>query len=106
LQQCLNQSVDIGCDIPATGPNVAAAFTRVLGRPVVAKPAFSPLVTLLLPLIAKIIPSLRDGVAVLTWLKKGGYISQDRQRQAQLFGRLPTIEESVTRYCQDRDLLK
>jgi len=102
----LNQSIDIGCDAPATGPRVAAAFTRVLGRPVVAKPAFSPLVTLLMPLIAKTIPSLRDGVAVLTWLKKGGYISQDRQRQAQWFGKLPTIEESVTRYCQDRGLLK
>lgn len=102
----LNQSVDICCDVPATGPMVAAAFSRALGRPVVAKPAFSPLITLFMPLIAKLVPSLRDGVAVLSWVRKGGYISHSHQAQQRLFGKLPTIEESVFRYCQDRGLLK
>lgn len=102
----LNQSVDICCDVPATGPVVAAAFAGVLGRPIVAKPAFSPLITQLLPLIARIVPSLRDGAAVLSWVRKGGYISHNRQTQQTLFGTPPTIEESVTRYCRDRGLLE
>lgn len=101
----LNQSVDICCDIPATGPMVAAELTRALGRPIVAKPAFSPLLTFLMPLIARIVPSLRDGVAVLFWVRKGGYVSHDHQTQKKLFGALPTIEDSVTRYCRDRGLL-
>jgi len=41
----LNQSVDVGWDVLATGPLLAAAFTRALGRPVVARPAFPPLLS-------------------------------------------------------------
>lgn len=100
----LNQSVDICCDAPATGPMVAEAFTRAMGRKVVAKPAFSPLLTFALPLIVRIVPSLRDGAAVLAWLRKGGYVSRDRRKQTQLFGEPPSIESAVTRYCRDRGL--
>jgi uncharacterized protein YbjT (DUF2867 family) len=47
----LNQSVDVCWDVPATGPQLAAAFTRALGRPVVAKPAIPPLLFAVLPLL-------------------------------------------------------
>lgn len=100
----LNQSVDIRCDVPATGPMVAAAFTRVLGWTVVAKPVFPPLIVALLPLIAWFVPRIKDQVAVLKWIRKGGYISHERQKQRDLFGELPTIEDSVTRYCRDKRL--
>jgi uncharacterized protein YbjT (DUF2867 family) len=103
----LNQSVDVCCDVPATGSMVAAAFTRVLGRPVVAKPVFPSLLVPVLPLVAWFVPPLlRDQIAVLAWLRKGGYVSHERQKQKDLFGELPTIEESVTRYCLDKGLLK
>jgi uncharacterized protein YbjT (DUF2867 family) len=75
----LNQSVDVCCDVPATGSMVAAAFTR---------------------------PLLRDQIGVLAWLRKGGYVSHERQKQKDLFGELPTIEDSVARYCRDKGLVK
>jgi uncharacterized protein YbjT (DUF2867 family) len=103
----LNQSVDICCNVPATGPMVAAAFTRVLGRPVVAKPVIPPLLVPILPLVALLIPPLlRDQIPVLAWLRKGGYVSHERQKQEELFGELPTIEDSVARYCRDKGLVK
>ena len=103
----LNQSVDICCNVPATGPMVAAAFTRVLGRPVVAKPVIPPLLVQLLPLMAWLFPPLlRDQIPVLAWLRKGGYVSHERQKQEELFGELPTIEDSVARYCRDKGLVK
>ena len=102
----LNQSVDICCDVPATGPLLAAAFTRVLGRPVVAKPVFPSIFVAILPLVAWFVPSLRDQAAVLAWLRKGSYVSRDVQEQNELFGELPTIEDSVARYCRDKGLLK
>jgi hypothetical protein len=71
----LNQSVDIRCNVPATGPMVAAAFTRVLGRPVVAKPVIPPIFVPMLPLVAWFVPRLRDQVKVLMWIRKGGYVS-------------------------------
>jgi uncharacterized protein YbjT (DUF2867 family) len=102
----LNQSVDVCCDVPATGPMVAAAFTRVLGRPVVAKPVVPPLLVAMLPLMAWFVPRLRDQIKVLTWMRKGGYVSHERQKQKNLFGELPTIEDSVARYCRDKGLIK
>jgi hypothetical protein len=93
----LNQSVDIGCDIPATGARVAAAFTEVLGRRVIAKPIFPRMLFRLMPLVAAFMPRLRDNLAVLTWLRKGGYVSRAPQKQKELFGELPTIEETVAR---------
>jgi uncharacterized protein YbjT (DUF2867 family) len=101
----LNQSVDVCCDVPATGPMVAAAFTRVLGRPVVAKPVFPRFVVAMLPLVAWFVPSLRDQIAVLAWIRKGGYVSHESQKQKDLFGEMPTIEDSVARYCRDKGLI-
>ena len=102
----LNQSVDVCCDVPATGPMVAAAFTRVLGRPVVAKPVVPPLLVAMLPLVARFVPRLRDQIAVLAWIRKGGYVSHESQKQKDLFGELPTVEDSVARYCRDKGLVK
>jgi uncharacterized protein YbjT (DUF2867 family) len=103
----LNQSVDVCCNVPVTGPMVAAAFTRVLGRPVVAKPVFPPILVAILPLAAWFVPPLlRDQIAVLAWLRKGAYVSHERQKQKGLFGEPPTIEDSVARYCRDKGLVK
>jgi uncharacterized protein YbjT (DUF2867 family) len=101
----LKQSVDVCCDVPATGPMVAAAFTRALGRPVVAKPVFPSIVVAMLPLIAWFVPSLRAQAKVLAWIRRGGYISHAKQKQKDLFGELPTIEDSVARYCRDKGLI-
>ncbi|MBB6143696.1 uncharacterized protein YbjT (DUF2867 family) [Silvibacterium bohemicum] len=102
----LNQSVDVRCNVPATGPMVAAAFTRALGRSVVAKPVISPLLVPMLPMVAWFVPRLRDQIKALGWIRKGGYISHESQKQKDLFGELPTIEDSVARYCRDRGLIK
>jgi uncharacterized protein YbjT (DUF2867 family) len=101
----LNQCVDIGCDAPATGAMVAAAFTRVLGRPVVAKRVFPRIFFTAAPLLLGFMPRLRDSLAVVAWLRKGGYVSRDTRKQKDLFGELPTIEEAVARYCRDKALV-
>ena len=103
----LNQSVDVCCDVPATGSMVAAAFTRVLGRTVIAKPVFPTLLVAIFPIVAMFFPSrLRDQVTVLAWIRKGGYVSHDSRKQRKLFGELPTIQDSVERYCRDKDLIQ
>ena len=102
----LNQSVDVGWNVPATGPLLAAAFTRALGRSVVAKPAFPRLLFAVTPLVARFVPALRDMLAVLAWIRKGGYVSRDTQKQKDLFGEPPTIEEAVARYCRDKGLVQ
>jgi hypothetical protein len=98
--------VDICCDVPATGPLLAAAFTRALGRSVVAKPALPPLFLAVLTLAGLFVKALRDQITVLAWIRKGGYISRDTQKQKDLFGELPTIENAVARYCRDKGLVQ
>jgi uncharacterized protein YbjT (DUF2867 family) len=104
--QALNQSVDICCNVPATGAMLATAFTQSMGRPVVAKPVFPRLFIAVMPLVAWFVPALRDRIALLAWLRKGGYVSRDTQKQKDLFGELPTVEDSVARYCRDKGLEK
>ena len=101
----LNQSVDIGSDVPATGAMVAAAFTKVLGRPIKPKPVFPRFLFTILPLVAPFAPRLRANLAVTKWLRGGGYVSRDPQRQRSLFGELPTVQEAVARYCRDKNLV-
>ena len=100
----MNGSVDIGSDVPATGADVAAAFTKVLGRPIRAKPVFPSWLLPLLPLATLFAPRLRDQFAVMRWLRKGGYVSRDPRQQKRLFGDLPTVEETVARYSRDKTL--
>jgi hypothetical protein len=44
-------------------------------------------------------------IAVLTWIREGGYVSRDTQKQKGLFGEPPTIEDAVARYCRDKGLV-
>ncbi len=101
----LNQSVDIRCNVPATGPMVAAAFAKVLGQPVVAKPVLPPLFVAMFPLVGWLVPRLRDQIKALAWIRKGAYVSHEGKKQQDLFGELPTIEDSVARYCRDKGLI-
>ena len=100
----VNQYIDIGIDVPATGAMVAQAFSEVLGRPIVATAVFSSWTFAILPYITWFLPQHKDNVKVLAWLKGGGYVSDDMTKQARLFGHLPTVKETVAAYCQDKNL--
>jgi len=102
----LNTAVDVGWDRPASGDDLATAFSTVLGKTVVMKPAFPAFaVNVILPIVGLFKESVRDLHAMITWIRRGVYISKDPQRQRQLFGELPSIEEAVRRYCVDRKLV-
>ena len=78
--------------------------TKALGRPIRAKPVFPRLLLPFLPLVTLFVPTLRDQLAVMRWLRKGGYVSREPQTQLRLFGDLPSIDEAVSRYCRDKRL--
>jgi hypothetical protein len=42
---------------------------------------------------------------MIKWIDTGIYISKNTQKQKELFGDLPTVEESVKQYCRDRGLI-
>jgi hypothetical protein len=99
-------------DVPASAWISAAVFPPpdrlrpcVLGRPVVGKPVFPRFLFPMLPVVGWFVRSLRDRSAVLGWLRKGGYVSHDTEKQKDLFGELPTIEETAARFSRDKGLI-
>jgi hypothetical protein len=98
--------VDVGWSTPVTGQEVADAFSKVLGRPIAARPAFPPFVAnVMMPLMGVFIPGMRDVHAMVKWIRSGAYVSRNPERQRELFGELPTVEDAVRRYARDRKLV-
>lgn len=104
-----NQSdsiVDVGWDLPASGEDLAEAFSKILGKKIVAKPAIPGFVTsLILPVIGIFNESVKDMTAMMKWIKTGIYKSKNTAKQKEMFSDLPTVEEAVRRYCRDKKLI-
>ncbi|HUI30302.1 MAG TPA: NAD(P)H-binding protein [Candidatus Acidoferrales bacterium] len=102
----LNTAIDVGWSEPVNGEKLAAAFERVLKKPIEAKPVVpSFVVKVIAPIIAALSSNMRDMLEMVKWVNTGVYVSKNTERQKQLFGDLPTIEEAVRRYCKDNDLI-
>jgi uncharacterized protein YbjT (DUF2867 family) len=102
----LNSSVDVGWSSPVDGDSLAKAFSKVLDRPVKAQPAIPPFFTkVVMPLMGVFNSNVNDMVKMIKWVKTGLYISRNTQKQKDLFGDLPTVEEAVRRYCRDNNLV-
>lgn len=105
-ESAIKGPVDVGWDRPVSGNDLAAAFSKVLGKPMVVKPAFPAFaVNVVMPIVGLFKPDVKDMNSMISWIKTGAYISKNTQRQKELFLDLPTVEEAVRRYCIDRSLL-
>jgi len=83
------------------GDSLAEAFTKVLGKPVKAKPVIPPFLFNVLSVLAPLSANLKDMVAMVKWVNTGAYVSRNTAKQKELIGDLPTVEEAVKRYCND-----
>ena len=102
----LDKSVDVGWDKPVAGEDIAAAFSKVLGKNVVSKPAMPGFVTsFIMPVVSIFNESVKDMMAMMKWMRKGIYRSKNTAKQKELFSDLPTPEEAVRRYCKDKKLI-
>ncbi|CAD0003037.1 NAD(P)H-binding protein [Flavobacterium chungangense] len=102
----LNTSIDVGWDRPVNEQILAAAFSSVLKKNIKTEPVIPPFVLkFILPLIARFNDNIKDMVEMTKWIDKGVYISRNHQRQKELFGELPTPEQSIREYCRDKGLI-
>lgn len=102
----LGRSIDIGWETPASAASLAQAFSKMLGKPIVAKPAFPPFASkVMMPLMGLFSEGPRDMSAMMKWVGSGVYVSHNPQAQKEFFGELPSVEEAVRRYCKDRGLV-
>lgn len=102
----LNSHVDVGWSTPVNSQSMAAAFSKVLNRPIKAKPVIPAFVfKIVAPIAAAFSENMKDMVAMVKWVNTGEYVSRNPEKQKQLFGELPTIEEAVRRFCKDKGLI-
>lgn len=102
----LNTTVDVGWSTPVSGKTLAATFSKVLNKPMKAKPVVPSFVfKTIAPIFAKFSSNMHDMLEMVKWVNTGVYISKNTERQKKLFGDLPTIQEAVARYCKDKNLI-
>lgn len=102
----LNTTVDVGWSTPVSGKTLAAAFSKVLNKPMKAKPVVPSFVfKTIAPIFAKFSSNMHDMLEMVKWVNTGVYVSKNTERQKKLFGDLPTIQEAVARYCKDKNLI-
>jgi uncharacterized protein YbjT (DUF2867 family) len=102
----LNTSIDIGWNKPVNGEILRVAFASVLKKNIQTKSVIPQFVLkFILPVIAKFSDKIHDMYQMIKWIDTGVYISKNPQRQKELFGDLPTVEESVRQYCRDHGLI-
>ena len=102
----LNTTIDVGLSIPVNSDSLAKAFETVLNRPVKPKPAVpSFVVNVIAPIVGKFSSKIHDMLGMVKWVNTGAYVSKNTEKQRRLFGDLPTIEDAVTRYAKDNNLI-
>lgn len=102
----LNTSIDVGWDRPVNEKILAEAFSSVLKKKIKTEPVIPAFVLkFVLPVIARFNDNIKDMIEMIKWIDKGIYISTNPQRQKELFGELPTPEQSVREYCRDKGLI-
>lgn len=89
------ERVDIGWNRPLSMEEVAAIASRLLGRRITV----SSLPTPVLRMMGLAVPLMKDMAAMVDWFATGNYVA-NTQRQAELFGAVPTAEEAIARFAQ------
>jgi uncharacterized protein YbjT (DUF2867 family) len=102
----LSTIVDVGWEKPVSGDDLTEAFSKVLGKKIVLKPALPGFaVKFVMPVLGMFNHSVKDMNSMVKWIKTGVYKSKNTQKQKELFSDLPTVEEAVRRYCIDKKLI-
>ncbi len=103
----LNRSIDVGWDKAYRSEELAAAFSRALKRPIKGQPGIPPfLLKVVFPVAGIFSETVRDLTAMIRWIEGGGYVASSTTAQMDAFGQVPTGDDAVRRYCEDRNLIQ
>jgi len=99
--RALGKRIDLGIDRPFSASELAAECARLLGRPI--KVRGMPLG--MFRLIGLFNPRMKDLGAMFRYFQKGTYVANTAV-QAELFGPVPTFEDSLRRALKEVGLLQ
>jgi uncharacterized protein YbjT (DUF2867 family) len=90
------QRIDIGWDRPVSIEEIAQISGRLLGQRVRVRTIPAGLVSTAGALVGRFNPMVKDMVAMMRWFQTGQYAA-DPTRQREVFGQVPTAEDSIAR---------
>jgi uncharacterized protein YbjT (DUF2867 family) len=90
------QRIDIGWDRPVSIEEIAQISGRLLGQRVRVRTIPAGLVNTAGALVGRFNPMVKDMVAMMRWFQTGQYAA-DPTRQREVFGQVPTAEDSIAR---------
>jgi len=99
--RAVGKRIDLGADRPVSTNDIAAAVSKLLGRPIRVRALPAGLVFGLGGLFN---PRMRDFGAMVKYFLRGTYVA-DTRVQAELFGPVPVFEESLERALREARLL-
>jgi uncharacterized protein YbjT (DUF2867 family) len=89
------ERVDIGWDRPLAMREVGDIAGKLVGR----RMSVNSLPTFVMRAMGLVMPQMKDLAAMVDWFATGNYVA-NTQRQAELFGAVPTAEEAIARFAE------
>jgi uncharacterized protein YbjT (DUF2867 family) len=90
------QRIDIGWDRPVNIEEIAQISGRLLGQQIRAWTIPAGLINTAGALVGRFNPMVKDMAAMMHWFQTGQYVA-DPTRQREVFGQVPTAEDSIAR---------
>ncbi|HEX6758775.1 MAG TPA: SDR family oxidoreductase [Propionibacteriaceae bacterium] len=90
------QRIDIGWDRPVSMQEIAQISGRLLGRQIRVRTIPAGLISTAGAMVGRFNPMVKDLAAMTRWFQTGRYVA-DPSRQRELFGQIPTAEDSIAR---------
>jgi uncharacterized protein YbjT (DUF2867 family) len=100
----LGRRIDIGTDRPVSAQDLAAVFSGILGRDIAVRSLPWPLLRAVTRPLALISERVSDGRAMIEYFHTGQYVA-DTTAQAEIFGDVPSIEDTLRRYLAEAGLM-
>ena len=90
------QRIDIGWDRPVNIEEIAQISCRLLGQQIRVRTIPAGLINTAGAVMGRFSPRVEDMVAMFRWFQTGQYVA-DPTRQREVFGQVPTAEDSIAR---------
>jgi uncharacterized protein YbjT (DUF2867 family) len=91
------QRIDIGWDRPVSMQEIAQISGRLLGRHIRVRTIPAGLINAAAAVVGPFSPMAKDLGAMMRWFQTGQYVA-DPTRQREVFGRVPTAEDAISRF--------
>jgi uncharacterized protein YbjT (DUF2867 family) len=93
------ERIDIGWDRPVSIQEVARISGRLLRREIRVRTVPAGVVNVASVVVGRFSPMVRDMGAMMRWFQTGRYVA-DPARQREIFGEVPTAEESIAGFVR------